>query len=58
MEPMFSDLGERLQKQRFKLEYLTPPFLQTLFHMPAYVEEAYGQNQQIITDAKPSLYTS
>ena len=58
MEPMFSDLGERLQKQRFKLEYLTPPFLQTLFHMPAYVEEAYGQNQQIITDAKPSLYTT
>ena len=55
-EPRFSDLGERLQKQRFKLEYLTPPFLQALFHMPAYVVQAYSQNQEIITDAKPSLY--
>ena len=57
-EPRFSDLGERLRKQRFKLAYLTPPLLQTLFHMPAYVEQAYGQNQEIITDVKPTLYTT
>jgi spermidine synthase len=55
-EPRFSDLGERLRRQKFKLEYLTPPFLQTLFRMPAYVEQAYVQNQEIITDAKPTLY--
>ena len=57
-EPRFSDLGERLEKQRFKLEYLTPLFLQTLFHMPAYVEQAYSQNQEIITDTKPTLYNT
>jgi spermidine synthase len=55
-EPRSSDLGERLRRQKFKLEYLTPPLLQTLFHMPAYVEQAYAQHQEIITDAKPSLY--
>jgi len=26
--------------------------------MPAYVEQAYVQNQEIITDAKPTLYTT
>jgi len=57
-KPRFSDLGERLRRQKFKLAYLTPPFLQTLFHMPAYVEQAYVQNQEIITDAKPTLYTT
>jgi spermidine synthase len=55
-EPRSSDLGERLRRQKFKLEYLTPPLLKTLFHMPAYVEQAYAQNQEIITDAKPTLY--
>jgi spermidine synthase len=55
-EPRSSDLEERLRRQKFKLEYLTPPLLKTLFHMPAYVEQAYAQNQEIITDAKPTLY--
>ncbi len=55
-EPRFPDLGERLRTQKFQLEYLTPSILQTLFHMPAYVEQSYVQNQEIITDAKPTLY--
>jgi len=56
VEPRSSELGERLRKQEFKLEYLTPPYLQTLFCMPGYVEQAYVQNQEVITDAKPTLY--
>ena len=57
-EPNFSDLGHTLQARNFKLKYLTPPFLRTLFHMPAYVEQAYVENQDVITDAEPSLYTT
>jgi len=57
-DPRSSDLGERLREQEFELEYLTPPFLQTLFRMPGYVEQAYLQNQEVITDAKPTLYTT
>jgi len=55
-EPRFLDVEERLRKQKFKLAYLSPSFLQTLFHMPAYVEQAYSKNQDIITDANPTLY--
>jgi spermidine synthase len=55
-EPNFSDLGHALQARNFKLNYLTPSFLQTIFHMPSYVEQAYVESQEVITDAKPSLY--
>ncbi|MCG6917745.1 MAG: fused MFS/spermidine synthase [Deltaproteobacteria bacterium] len=54
--PRSADLEERLRRQNFKLEYLTPPYLQTLFRMPAYVEQAYVDNPELITDAKPTLY--
>jgi spermidine synthase len=57
-EPRFSDVGQTLQIRNFELKYLTPPFLETLFHMPAYVEQAYVENQKVITDARPSLYSS
>ena len=57
-EPNFSDLGHTLQARNFKLKYLTPSFLQTIFHMPSFVEQAYVENQEVITDAKPSLYSS
>jgi spermidine synthase len=56
VEPKSADLAQRLRRQKFKLEYLTPPFLQTLFCMPGYVEQAYVQNQEVITDAEPTLY--
>jgi len=55
-EPRFLDLEERLRKQKFRLAYLSPSFFQSLFHMPAYVEQAYAENQDIITDANPTLY--
>jgi spermidine synthase len=55
-DPRYADLGERLREQAFDLEYLTPPFLQTLFHMPGYVEQAYVEHQEVITDDKPTLY--
>jgi spermidine synthase len=55
-EPRSADLGERLRRQKFRLEYLTPPYLQTLFRMPAYVEQAYVDNPELITDSEPTLY--
>jgi spermidine synthase len=55
-EPRVSGLGKTLQIRNFELKYLTPYFLETLFRMPAYVEQAYVQNRKIITDAEPSLY--
>ncbi len=57
-EPRLSDLGQTLLLRNFKLKYLTPSFLETLFRMPAYVEQAYLENQELITDAEPSLYSS
>jgi spermidine synthase len=57
-EPRLSDLGQKLLLRNFELKYLTPSFLETLFRMPAYVEQAYVQNRKIITDAEPSLYTT
>jgi spermidine synthase len=50
------DLGAKLQKQEFDLHYLSPAFCKKLFNVPAYVEEAYKTHQELITDAKPSLY--
>jgi spermidine synthase len=52
------DLGERLRLQDFKLRYLSPGYLQDLFRVPMYVEEAYRSQKQLITDANPTLYES
>jgi spermidine synthase len=56
LAPQTLDLGESLQNRDLKLQYLSPSFLQTLFRMPGYVEEAYGKHQELITDAKPTPY--
>jgi spermidine synthase len=56
LEPRNLDLGKRLQNRDLKLHYLSPAFLQALFRMPGYVKEAYGKHQELITDAKPTLY--
>jgi spermidine synthase len=52
------DLGERLRFQNFRLQYLSPAFLNCLFSVPAYVEEAYQEYKELITDAAPTLYDS
>jgi len=52
------DLGERLRLQEFRLQYLSPAFLNCLFIVPAYVEEAYQKHTELITDANPTLYNS
>jgi len=56
LDPLTLDLGKRLQNRDLRLQYLSPFFLQALFRMPAYVEEAYKKHQVLITDAKPSPY--
>jgi len=55
-DPRTLDLGERLQNRDLKLQYLSPSFLQALFRMPGYVEEAYKKQHELITDARPSPY--
>ena len=55
-DPRTLDLGEKLQKRDLNLRYLSPSFLHALFSMPGYVEEAYKNHQELITDAKPTLY--
>jgi spermidine synthase len=52
------DLGERLRLQDLGLQYLSTSFLRELFRVPGYVEEAYQNYKELITDAKPTLYES
>jgi spermidine synthase len=56
LDPRTLDLGQRLLSLDMKLQYLSPSFLNGLFCVPGYVEEAYLAHQNIITDAKPTLY--
>lgn len=56
LDPRAIDLGYRLERQDFRLRYLSPAFLKGLFCLPAYVEEAYDQYREIITDASPYLW--
>jgi spermidine synthase len=56
LDPRALALGERLQGQPFRLRYLSPAFLSGLFRLPAYVEEAYDQYREIITDADPCSF--
>jgi spermidine synthase len=53
LDPRALDLGERLEGQPFRLRYLSPAFLNSLFRLPAYVEEAYDRYREILTDADP-----
>jgi spermidine synthase len=46
LDPLTLDLGKRLQNRDLRLQYLSP----------GYVEEAYKKHQELITDAKPTLY--
>jgi spermidine synthase len=54
LDPRVINLGDRLESQPFRLRYLSPALLPGLFRLPAYVEQAYDQYREIITDS--SLY--
>jgi spermidine synthase len=56
LDPRAVAVGERLEAQPFRLRYLCPAFLSGLFRLPAYVEEAYDQYREIMTDARPCLF--
>lgn len=56
VDPRTLDFAARLRRHNFQLRYLSPSFIQNLFRMPAYVEEAYSTHQELITDARPTLY--
>jgi spermidine synthase len=55
IDPKTFDLGDRLERQPFRLRYLSPALLRGLFHLPAYVEQAYDQYPEIITDSTLEL---
>jgi len=57
-DPAKLALGDRLRQHNFQLRYLSPSFMQNLFRMPGYVEEAYSIHRELITDARPTLYES
>jgi hypothetical protein len=40
------------------LHYLTPDFLNGLFHLPGYVNRAYERYDGILTDEKPYVIAS
>ena len=52
-DPRKIDLGLRLEDRGLKLRYLSPKFLVSLFTVPAYVEEAYAENREMLTDEEP-----
>ena len=52
------DLQQRLGKHDLKARYLSPSFIQGLFRVPGYVEDAYARHPEIMTDANPTLYTN
>jgi len=56
LDPRGLDLGEQLEGQPFRLRYLSPAFLNSLFRLPAYVEEAYDRYREIVTDARPCSF--
>ncbi len=56
LDPRTLNLGERLRNRGLNLRYISPPLLHGLFQVPGYVEEAYITHQELITDAKPTLY--
>jgi spermidine synthase len=58
LDPRSIDLGERLLHHDLELLYLSPTFLRGLFRVPAYVEKAYQDHKELITDANPTLYES
>jgi spermidine synthase len=55
IDPRTIALGDRLERQPFRLRYLSPALLGGLFRLPAYVEQAYDQYQEILTDSSPHL---
>jgi spermidine synthase len=50
--PKEMDLGARLMESGLTLEYFTPDNLGALFSVPRYVEKAYRQYTDILTDAR------
>ncbi|MBW1981458.1 MAG: fused MFS/spermidine synthase [Deltaproteobacteria bacterium] len=55
-DPRQIDLAARLQEQPFTLRHLSGPVLKGLFAVPAYVEQAYKEIRELITDSDPHLY--
>ncbi len=58
LDPRTVDLGQRLLEQDMKPQYFSPSLLEGFFSVPGYVEEAYLNHQDLITDARPKLYES
>jgi spermidine synthase len=56
LDPKSLDLGQQLERQLLALRYLSPSFLQGLFRLPGYVEQAYGKYPELITDSRPFFY--
>jgi spermidine synthase len=53
IDPKSLDLADRVESQGFRLRYLSPALLCNLFRLPAYVEEAYDEYREVLTDSSP-----
>ncbi|MFP3869727.1 MAG: spermidine synthase [Syntrophobacteria bacterium] len=56
LDPRPLELANRLDAQDINLRYLTPSLLRNSFSMPGYVEQAYSQYREPLTDTRPMLY--
>ncbi|MFH1136071.1 MAG: polyamine aminopropyltransferase [Pseudomonadota bacterium] len=56
-DPRETDLAGRIKERGLDLKFLSPNFFKGLFHVPAWVEKAYADHSEILTDEKPYILT-
>ncbi len=54
-DPRKEDLGSRAMERGMDFRYLSPKYLNTMFTVPGYVERAYEEFSQPLTDAEPGV---
>ena len=57
-DPRDIDLGARARERGLVLRYLTPKYIQGIFNMPGFTEEAYRNHPDILTDENHLVVTS
>jgi len=52
-DPRAVDFGQVMAARGLELRYLSPTYFKALFHVPGYVEQAYREYREPLTDAQP-----
>jgi spermidine synthase len=52
-DPLKVDWAEAVDARGLTLKYLSPEYLGHIFYVPAYVEQAYADHPDVLTDEKP-----